>query len=621
MKPGTQRPTTTGSGAFLGTNGVCRWRVWAPHARQVDLVLYDAQGHCRTLAMEAGERGSYTATISGIEEGQRYAFSLHGHRELPDPASRSQPDGVHKASAVWNPGRYRWTDSNWRGVPREQMVIYELHVGTFTEEGTFGAIIPRLADLRELGITAIELLPVAQFPGERNWGYDGTYWFAVQNSYGGPRELQRLVDACHAAGIAVILDVVYNHLGPEGNYLAEFGPYFTDRYRTPWGRAVNYDDAGCDEVREFVLENVRQWFRDFHMDGLRLDAAQAIYDLGPRHMLADLQQVAEDETAKFGRAPYVIAESDLNDVRMLRPNSMGGYGLNAQWNDDFHHSLHVLLTGERNGYYADFQEPARQLVKAWNEAFIYDGIPSTFRRRRHGASAGGLPGHHFVVYVQNHDQVGNRARGERLSTLVSDSQLRLAAALVLLSPQTPMLFMGEEYGETNPFPFFCDFGDPHLREAVRKGRLAEFAELRWSGVIPDAQDENTFASARLSWLWQDGSSQASLRNLYRDLLGLRRQFPAASDRASNEAEVVAPGNTSQLIRVVRRDSQDQIAVEAWFNPSAEIVDLPTQLDKSARLLLSTEETKYGGTVSPCAVRNNLVGYECLIYQHSPKVNS
>ena len=381
-----------------------------------------------------------------MDEGLPYAFKLADGREYPDPASRWQPDGVHRPSAVFFPESYRWSDAAWRGVARDDLVIYELHVGTFTPEGTFDAIIPRLPQLRSLGVTAVELMPVAQFAGDRNWGYDAVYPYAVQNSYGGPRALQRLVDAAHQAGLAVILDVVYNHLGPEGNYLGNFGPYFTDRYRTPWGMAINYDGPDSDAVRQFVIDNARMWVRDFHIDGLRLDAVHAIYDLSPRHILAEIQAAVQREAARAGRLVHVIAESNQNDVRLIRPRERGGYGLDGVWSDDFHHSVHALLTGERDGYYLDFGEPAH-LAKALNDVFVYDGCYSPFRRRRHGSRVGAIDRTRFVVCVQNHDQVGNRARGDRLGTLVAPAAQRLACGLLLLSPCVPLLFMGEEYGE------------------------------------------------------------------------------------------------------------------------------------------------------------------------------
>lgn len=564
--------------------------------------------------MCAAVQGYSTFAAEGIAVGQRYAFSLDGSRDLPDPASRWQPGGVHAPSAVWDPAGFRWSDGVWRGIPREDLVIYELHVGTFTPQGIFAAILPRLETLRHLGITAIELMPVAQFPGHRNWGYDGVYWNAVQNSYGGPLGLQRLVDACHASGIAVFLDVIYNHLGPEGNYLGEFGPYLTDRYHTPWGRALNYDDRGCDEVREFVLENVRQWIRDFHIDGLRLDAVHAIVDTSPRHILADIKQTADEEAEKRGWPVHIIAESNLNDVKLLLPPERGGYGLDAQWNDDFHHAVHTLLTGERDGYYADFDSSAVQLVKAFNDTFVYDGQYSPFRGRRHGAPAGNLSGDRFIVSIQTHDQVGNRARGERLSALVQPAKLRLAAALLLLSPHVPLLFMGEEYGEERPFPFFCDFGVPQLQEAVRRGRREEFAEFAWSGEIPDPQDERTFLSAKLTWTWPELSWQAGLRRLYRDLLIARRTWPALHDFRHRTARLISTTAGATLLHLVRGDpSHFTQQVNVFFNLGPTATPLPADQTANSSLLLSTESPCYCGTLTKAmTLGTTLAPFECIV---------
>ncbi len=565
--------------------------------------------------MQAVEPGVFTFSAEGIAEGQRYAYLLNGGRELPDPASRWQPDGVHAPSAVWNPAGFAWSDGEWRGAAREDLVIYELHVGTFTPQGTFAAILPRLEALRDLGITAIELLPVAQFPGRRNWGYDGTYWFAVQNSYGGPHELQKLVDACHAAGIAVILDVVYNHLGPEGNYLGEFGHYFTNHYHTPWGGALNYDDRGSDEVREFVLENVRQWVRDFHVDGLRLDAIHAILDSSPRHILEEIKMAADDEGAKRGVPIRIIAESCLNDVRVVHPRERGGWGLDAQWSDDFHHAVHTLLTGEKDGYYADFHSPEKQLAKALNDTFVYDGIYSPIRGRRHGTPAGDVPGDQFVVSTQTHDQVGNRARGERLSALVQPAQLRLAAALMLLSPHIPLLFMGEEYGEERPFPFFCDFGDRQLQEAVRRGRRAEYAGFAWAGEIPDPQDRKTFFSAKLTWAWPETSWKAGLRHLYQDLLTARRTWPALRDFQNRTAELLSTAEGAPvLLRLERgRPSQPAETITAWFNLGSAATALPDEPAANRPLLLRTEEPRYGGAAAAVPLEETtLAPFECIV---------
>jgi maltooligosyltrehalose trehalohydrolase len=392
------------------------------------------------MAPEGG--GYFVHRQLPVAQGLPYAFKLGDGRDYPDPASRWQPHGVHRPSAVFFPQSYRWSDAAWRGVARDELVIYELHVGAFTPEGTLEAIIPRLPQLLALGVTAVELMPVAQFAGDRDWGYDAVYPYAVQNSYGGPTALLRLVDAAHQAGLAVILDVVYNHFGPEGNYAARYGPYFTDRYRTPWGEAVNYDGPQSDAVRQFVVDNARMWVRDFHLDGLRLDAVQTIYDAGPRHILAEIQAAVRREATRAGRPVHVIAESNQNDVRLIRPSRRGGCGLDGVWSDDFHHAVHALLTGERDGYYMDFGEPA-QVAKALNEAFVYDGCYSAFRRRRHGSRAGATDRTRFVVCIQNHDQVGNRALGDRLGALVAPAAQRLACGLLLLSPCVPLVLTSE----------------------------------------------------------------------------------------------------------------------------------------------------------------------------------
>src|SRR6185503_2081252 len=392
--------------------------------------------------------------------------------------------------------RFDWQDQTWKGLPLPDYLIYELHVGTFTAEGTFDAAISYLDGLRELGITAIELMPVAQFPGNRNWGYDGVYPYAVQNSYGGPLALKRLVQACHERGLAAILDVVYNHLGREGNYLRELGHYFTDRYRTPWGDAVNFDGPHSDEVRRFFIENALYWITEFHFDALHLDAAHPIFEHSARPFLAELSEAVHRRGEELHRLVYLIPEISMNDVRLILPRQQGGCGCDAQWNDDFHHSLHTLLTGERTGYYQDFGR-IEHLVKSLREGFVYTGQDSQYRQRRHGNSARAVPSRRFVICCQNHDQVGNRQLGERLSQLVSFEDLKLAAAVVLLSPCIPLLFMGEEYGETAPFLYFISHSDPDLIEAVRQGRRAEFAAFDWRGEVPDPQDEATFLSAKL----------------------------------------------------------------------------------------------------------------------------
>ena len=484
---------TLNLGASLSEEGV-RFRVWAPKASSVSLVII---GEKDPYPMKAEDRGYFSTFIQGLEPGRRYIYLLNEDQPRPDPVSRYQPEGVHGPSEVIDPSEFEWGDRDWKGIPLEKMIIYEIHTGTFTQEGTFEAIIPFLDYLKnELVVTTIELMPVSQFPGERNWGYDGTYLYAPQNSYGGPYGLKNLVNACHQKGLSVILDVVYNHLGPEGNYLGNYGPYFTDRYKTPWGSAINYDGPESDEVRKFIIHNALYWVTEFHVDGLRIDAIHGIFDFSAKHILYDIREVVHREAKKLGRHIVVIAESDLNNVRVIDPPRRGGYGLDAQWNDDFHHCLHTLLTGEQSGYYQDFGDLI-QLVKALREGFVYSGQYSSYRRSRHGNLSKHLPCTKFVVFSQNHDQVGNRMKGDRLSTLVPFEALKLAAGMVLFSPHIPLLFMGEEYGEEGPFQYFVSHSDPELIEAVRKGRREEFAAFRWEGEIPDPQDEATFLRSKI----------------------------------------------------------------------------------------------------------------------------
>ena len=512
-------------GAKVTYQGV-RFRVWAPRVSSISLRVV---GESNDIPMSSEPKGYFTAFWVNGKAGVRYYYVLDGDRVRPDPVSRSQPDGVHDASEVVDPCFFKWTDQGWKGIPPEGMILYEIHTGTFTSEGTFEAIIPFLDYLKnDLGITAVELMPVGQFPGKRNWGYDGTYLYAPQNSYGGPMGLKRLINACHQKGIAVILDVVYNHLGPEGNYLGDYGPYFTDRYKTPWGSAVNFDGPESDEVRQFIVDSALYWVTEYHMDGLRIDAIHGIYDFSAQHILYDIRDAVHQQAKRLGRHIVVIAESDLNDVRAINPPSRGGYGLEAQWNDDLHHCLHALLTGEQNGYYQDFGE-FNQLVKALREGFVYDGQYSPYRRRRHGSSSKHLLPSKFVIFSQNHDQVGNRWKGDRLSTLVSFEALKLAAGIILLSPNIPLLFMGEEYGEEAPFQYFIHHSDHDLIEAVRKGRSEEFSAFQWSAETPDPQDEVTFLRSKINLdLRHEGQNQTLLQ-FYEALIKLRKElYPHSS---------------------------------------------------------------------------------------------
>ncbi len=501
-----------------------QFRVWAPKATRLAVHIHGP--HDRTISMEPGELGYFDATVQRLHAGARYTYVLDGEKERPDPASRFQPEGVHKPSAVVDPNAFPWTDRAWAGLPTEKLILYELHTGTYTRSGTFEAIIPLLDYLHDdVGVTAIELMPVAQFPGTRNWGYDGAYLYAPQASYGGPDGLKQLVDACHARGLAVFLDVVYNHLGPEGNYLGDFGPYFTDRHRTPWGSAINYDGPDSDEVRHFIISNALHWIVEYHIDGLRLDAIHGIFDFSAYHILQELNEAVHAEARRLGRQVCVIAESDLNDVRVIAPTSLGGYGLDGQWNDDFHHALHAVVTGERNGYYADFGR-IEQVAASMRDGYVIAGTRSVYRRRRHGNSSRGRPPSQFVVFAQNHDQVGNRAVGDRLGTLVPEA-LKVVAATVLLSPSIPLLFMGEEYGETAPFQYFIEHGDPDLVEAVRSGRAEEFAHFGWKAEdIPDPQDPLTFERSRVHPGPQPDPTDQAMLHWTKALIELRKTVPA-----------------------------------------------------------------------------------------------
>ncbi len=481
-------------GPTLLGEGRCRFCVWAPFAESVEVHLLSPRERLGALART--RQGYHCGVLDGVEPGALYRLRLNGDLERADPASRFQPQGVHGPSQVVDPA-FDWTVSGWPGLPLGRYVIYELHPGTFTAPGTFDAAIERLDDLAALGITAVELMPIAQFPGERNWGYDGVYPFAAQNSYGGPQGLKRFVDACHDRGLAVVLDVVYNHLGPEGNYLRDFGPYFSDAYRTPWGAPINFDGPHSDEVRRYFIENALYWLTECRIDALRLDAVHAILDFSARTFLEELAGTVKLFAESLGRHIHLIAESALNDTRLIRSPDLGGFGLDAQWNDDLHHALHALLTGERRGYYCDFGR-FEQLLKALREGFVYDGGYSEYRRRRHGNSSRSIPAHRLVVFAQNHDQVGNRMQGDRLSRTLPFDALKLAAGIVLLSPNLPLLFMGEEYGETAPFPYFVSHSDPDLVEAVRRGRREEFAAFGWEGDPPDPQAQATFQSAKLN---------------------------------------------------------------------------------------------------------------------------
>ncbi len=572
MSAGAWSPTF---GAAPG-GGRVRFRVWAPGKAEVSVIIEKAGK--REKARMHSTNGVHEASADG-GGGMRYWYSLEGGPPTPDPASLAQPEGVHGPSMVVDTASFEWHDEGWRGVRTEDLVIYELHTGTFTEAGTFDGVIPRLGYLgSELGVTAIEIMPVAQFPGRRDWGYDGVFPYAAQNSYGGAAGLARLVDACHTEGLAVILDVVYNHFGPEGNCLPLYAPYFSGKYSTPWGAAINYDGPGSDEVRRYVVDNALYWVRALHVDGLRLDAVHAIFDSSPKHVLAQLAEEVHCAGDSLGRAVAIIGESDLNDPRVVKGNGECGYGLDAQWADDLHHSVHTALTAERFGYYQDYRG-GEDVAAAFREPFVLDGRYSGFRGRNHGAPSTGVPGDKFVVFAQNHDQVGNRADGARLTVLAGEGAARTAAAAAILSPYLPLIFMGEEFGSRSPFYFFCDYSDPEVVRGTREGRRRE---LEGQGQpFVDPQSDSAFEASRPDH--GESASPQGERTLefYRSLIRFRADHPTV--RAPREKSAVSWSDGSVVVR--RWGSGGQVLLVFAFKDGASSVEVTG--DTHWRLALSS----------------------------------
>jgi maltooligosyltrehalose trehalohydrolase len=577
-------------------------RVWAPMAESVAL------HHCGlNQVFPLQQNGSYwCAELTELLPGDRYTFILNGKLERADPASLAQPEGVHGPSRAIDTQQFVWTDADWNNLPLEDYLMYELHTGTFTPEGTFAAIETRLDYLIELGINAIEIMPVAQFPGNRNWGYDGVFPYAVQNSYGGAVGLQKLVDACHRKGLAVILDVVYNHMGPEGNYFSDFGPYFTPKHRTPWGDALNFDDNYSDNVRRYFIENVLMWFRDFHIDALRLDAVHAIRDESNRHILREIKQYVDQLMASTGRQHYLIIESDQNEIRFIQPIASDGYGMDAQWNDEFHHALRVAAGGERSGYYADY-DGIRHLAKAYRDAYVYDGTYMPRRSKIVGKSTASHPGRQFVVFSQNHDQIGNRMLGERPSELVSFSMQKLMAGAVMSSPYLPMLFMGEEWGELNPFLYFVSHSDMTLIEAVREGRKKEFAAFQTTQEAPDPQAEQTFQRSKLQWDRLHQEPHQTLFRYYQTLLALRKQSPLRHPNRETVAVIV--DENQQTLTLLRQRTQ-QVAEEVPivclmnFSQSPQLMLLPASEYPWQKLLDSADPQWGGPMAAPATVEGD-----------------
>ena len=503
--------------------------VWAPAASQVEV---EVAGQPDQMSQENAVPGSgwWSADVPDVVAGIDYGFRLDGGEVLPDPRSLRQPFGITGLSRSYDHSAFRWTDRSWRGGPLHGSVIYELHLGTFTAEGTFDAAIGRLDHLRDLGVQSVELMPVATFPGKYGWGYDGINLWSVHEPYGGPDGLKRFVDACHARGLAVLLDVVYNHVGI-GNRLGDFGPYFTEAHVTPWGPAVNLDQPGSDEVRAFLIGNALMWLRDYHLDGLRLDAVHALEDHRALHFLEELATEVQALAARLNRELVLVAESDTNDPLMVTSREAGGQGLTAQWSDDFHHAVHAAITGERQGYYCDFGSLAT-LAKTYTKVFFHDGIWSAFRGRTHGRQVDvfRVPAHRFLGYLQDHDQIGNRAAGDRISATLPADLVRVGAGLVLTSPFTPMLFMGEEWGADTPWQYFTDHVEPWLAKAVAEGRKAEFTAHGWGEAdVPDPQDKQAFLRSKLDWTQLDREPYLGILAWYRELIALRRARPELTD--------------------------------------------------------------------------------------------
>ena len=569
-------------GATLNKNGQCTFSVWAPECNTVSVVMPASPEV--TWPMEKREMGYWCVTVDHVTPGMQYWYKLNDQLLRPDPASRWQPAGVHGPSAVTD-NTFAWHDEAWQGMELSEMILYELHVGAFTADGTFQGIISRLDYLQLLGITAIEIMPIAQFPGHHNWGYDGVFPFAIHNEYGTAADLKQLVNAAHQRGIAVILDVVYNHLGPEGNYLPDFGPYFSDKYKLFWGSSVNFDGAWCDGVRNYFIQNALMWLDEFHIDGLRLDAVHAIFDNSAKHIMEELAEQVRALEQRTQRRKILIAEFDLNNPRYITPVEKGGYGMDAQWVDEFHHALHAVITGERTGYYEDFGG-LEMLARSLQHSYVYTGQYSPHRKKFFGREPTYTSYNQCVSFVQNHDQVGNRLLGDRLSTLLSAEGLKLAATTLLLSPHVPLLFMGEEYGEKNPFLYFTSHTDKELIEQLCEGRRKEFAVFNWEGEVPNPQDEEIFNRSMLSWNLSDTTA---LFECYRYLIAFRKTRPALQNFRRNDAvrNIIVQNNVLQF---ERHGNGEVLFICLNFSKDPESV----QFEQGYKKVFDSSDTTWGG---------------------------
>lgn len=592
----------------------CFFCVWAPKADSVAVHLVSPQD--KLFPLIKGKRGYYFGKIAGVGHGSKYFFLLDKKIDRPDPASRYQPDGVHGPSEVVNTFLRQWSDKCWSGPKKRDLILYELHVGTYTASGTLEALTPCLDRLIDLGITAIELMPVGQFPGRRNWGYDVAYPYAVQNSYGGPESLQKMVDACHGKGLAVVLDAVYNHFGPEGNYLVDFGNYFTERYHTPWGPAINFDGPGSDEVKRFYIENALMWINEFHVDGLRLDAIHAIEDRSAIPFLEELAEVIHRQADRLGRRIYVFAESDLNDDRVIRPRTLGGFGLDAQWSDDFHHSLQTLVTGEQKDYYRDFGT-MEHIARSFRTGYTYTGQYSAFRQRRHGRTPVLPDASKFIVFAQNHDQVGNQGHSKRTGAAVSFGALKIIAGVVILAPFLPLLFMGEEYGETAPFHFFTDYSDPVLADAVFKGRKKEIGE---ENGVPNPQDAATFFMSHLDQRLSGRERNNILFEFYRNLILLRKELPSLNESNLQDQEIIT-FEKERMLYIRRWHGSSEICTVFTFSEKSVAADLPLPPAQWLCRLDAADKRWHGdGSTVPAILSSNgevsfcLPPWACILYE-------
>lgn len=596
-------------GAFYKNNGTTSFTVWAPRLSCVSLkVVYPKE---LLLPMKADDFGYWSIDNVPVTPGAKYYYQLDNNIDRPDPASRFQSQGVHGPSEVISPF-YAWQDLEWNGIALEKYIIYEMHIGTFTKEGTFDAAIGKIRYLKDLGITAIEVMPVAQFPGSRNWGYDGAYHFAVQDSYGGPEGLKRFVDECHMQGIAVVLDVVYNHFGPEGTYVNEYSYYFTDKYHTPWGTAINFDDSFSDGVRNYFFQNALYWFRDYHIDALRLDAIHGIFDFGAHHFLNELAEKTEEYSIQSGRKRFLIAESDLNDIRVILPYELNGFGLDAQWHDDFHHAIIALVTGERKSYYGDFGSIA-QLEKAYHDGFVYSWEYSKNRKRHHGTSSVNIPGKQFVVCIQNHDQVGNRLLGERISHLIPFEALKLLAGALLVSPYIPLLFMGEEFAADTPFMYFISHGDENLVKAVREGRAREFVEFHCNEQSPDPQSKEVFDKCKINWESIQLPRHETMYNFYKKLISLRKDKHALSKLVRNKLKISTNLEKTAMVLEKEYNEEKIIAIMNYSNSSA-IIQRGMIDCSGVKIIDSSDESWLGrGSKLPSLIYSD-TEYELAPYQ-------